>query len=110
MQNNLEELCNTQQVSEQICKILLDRLDILPEFPTGDVPIAVAARVYGKDHAWVRAGIISGWLPIGRATRDGELITNISQMDSRYGKINYSIQPYKLWKDTGYIWKGGKSE
>ncbi len=30
-------------------------------FTPGSVPVVVVARVYGKD-AWVRAGIISGWL------------------------------------------------
>lgn len=39
------------------------------EFPTGSVPVLVAARVYGKEANWVRTGIIAGWLPIGKATR-----------------------------------------
>ena len=43
-------------------------------FAPGSVPVAVVARVYGKDASWVRAGIISGWLPIGKATRNGKLI------------------------------------
>ncbi len=43
------------------------------EFISGSVPVAVAARVYGKDSSWVRAGIISGWLPIGVASRKGIL-------------------------------------
>lgn len=38
-------------------------------FTPGSVPVVVVARVYGKDASWVRAGIISGWLPIGKATR-----------------------------------------
>lgn len=42
-------------------------------FKEGSVPVAVVARVYGKDASWVRAGIISGWLPIGKATRNGKL-------------------------------------
>ena len=29
-------------------------------FPQGSVPVAVAARVYGKDAAWVRTGIVVG--------------------------------------------------
>ena len=41
-------------------------------FPMGSVPVSVAAKVYGKDACWVRAGIISGWLPIGKATRNGK--------------------------------------
>jgi len=75
-------------------------------FSGGSVPIQVAAKVYGKDPAWVRAGIISGWLPIGRATRNGELVTDISEMDLRYGRINYYISPLKLYQDTGYLWRG----
>lgn len=75
-------------------------------FMIGSVPVAVAARVYGKDSSWVRAGIIAGWLPIGRATRNGELITNVDDMDSKYGRINFYISPKKLWEDTGYLWKG----
>ena len=75
-------------------------------FETGSVPVRVAARVYGKDASWVRAGIICGWLPIGTATRDGERITDLKQMDSRYGRINYYISPNKLYEETGFIWKG----
>lgn len=77
-------------------------------FAAGSVPIAVAARVYGKDASWVRAGIISGWLPIGRATRNGKVVTSIEEMNSRYGRINYYISPKLLWEDSGYIWKGEK--
>lgn len=78
------------------------------EFPTGSVPVSVVARVYGKDASWVRAGIISGWLPIGKATRKGKLITSIEEMDSRYGRINFYISPKRLYEETGYLWKGEK--
>lgn len=73
---------------------------------TGSVPVAVVARVYGKDACWVRAGIIAGWLPIGTATRKGEKITSIDQMNSKYGRINFYISPKKLFEETGYEWKG----
>ena len=76
------------------------------EFPQGSVPVAVAARVYGKDASWVRAGIVSGWLPIGKATRSGKLVTTIEQMDSRYGRINFYISPKRLYEETGFLWKG----
>lgn len=76
------------------------------EFPQGSVPVAVAARVYGKDVSWVRAGIISGWLPIGKATRSGKLVTTIEEMDSRYGRINFYISPKRLYEETGFLWKG----
>ncbi len=76
------------------------------EFPHGSVPVAVAARVYGKDASWVRAGIVSGWLPIGKATRSGKLVTTIEEMDSRYGRINFYISPKRLYEETGFLWKG----
>jgi hypothetical protein len=76
------------------------------QFVNGSVPVSVAARVYGKDASWVRAGIISGWLPIGKATRNGKLITQIEEMNSKYGRINFYISPKKLYEDTGYLWKG----
>ena len=66
------------------------------------VPVSVAAKVYGKDPAWVRAGIVCGWLPIGYATRRGELVTRLEDMDSKKGRINYYISPKKLEEDTGF--------
>ena len=72
----------------------------------GSVPVSVAARVYGKDPSWVRAGIISGYLNIGVATRDGVQVHNVNDIDSRSGKINYYISPLKLYNETGYEWKG----
>lgn len=80
----------------------------MENFAEGSVPVAVAAKVYGKDASWVRAGIIAGWLPIGKATRHGKLITRIDEIDSRLGRINFYISPRKLWEDTGYLWKGEK--
>lgn len=78
------------------------------QFAVGSVPVSVAAKVCGRDASWVRAGIVSGWLPIGRATRDGKLVTAIEEMDSRLGRINYYISPKRLYEDTGYVWKGEK--
>ena len=69
------------------------------EFATGSVPVMVAARIYGKDASWVRAGIISGWLPIGKATRNGQLVTKIEDMNSKYGRINFYISP--KFEETG---------
>ena len=75
-------------------------------FGEGSVPVSVAAKVYGKDPSWVRAGIVAGWLPIGKATRSGKLVENIQDIDSRKGRINFYISPKKLYEDTGYVWKG----
>lgn len=76
------------------------------EFAKGSVPVSVAAKVYGKDAAWVRAGVVAGWLPIGTATRNGEQVTKIEDINSRYGRINFYISPKKLYEETGYIWRG----
>ena len=76
------------------------------KFAAGSVPVVVAARVYGKDASWVRAGIVCGWLPIGKATRDGKLVTKLEEMNSKYGRINFYISPKRLWEETGYVWKG----
>jgi hypothetical protein len=75
-------------------------------FASGSVPIVVVARIYGKDASWVRAGIIAGWLPIGKATRKGKLITNVNDINSKYGRINFYISPKLLYQETGYVWKG----
>ena len=77
-------------------------------FADGSVPVVVAAKVYGKDAWWVRAGIIAGWLPIGTATRNGKRVTDICEIDSRLGRINFYISPKKLYEETGYIWRGEK--
>ena len=78
------------------------------EFALGSVPVAVAARVYGKEPHWVRAGLISGYLPIGHAVRDGKQVTSILDMSSRCGRINYYISPKLLYEDTGYLWDGSR--
>lgn len=79
------------------------------KFAEGSVPVAVAAKVYGKDASWIRAGIISGWLPIGNATRNGKLVTSLEEMNSKYGRINFYISPKLLWQETGYVWKGERA-
>lgn len=76
------------------------------EFQPGSVPVAIAAKVFGKDASWVRAGIVAGWLPIGMATRNGNVVTRIEEMDSKQGRINFYISPKKLYDETGYVWKG----
>ena len=85
-----------------------NKLNMEEKLAYGSVPVSVAASVYQKDASWVRAGIISGWLPIGRATRNGKLVTKIEQMNSKYGRINYYISPKLFFEDTGYLWKGEK--
>ena len=76
------------------------------EFEIGSVPVALAAKVMSKDATWVRSGIISGWLPIGVATRDGEKVTDVDQVSSKQGRINFYISPKLFYEFTGYVWKG----
>lgn len=80
----------------------------MEEYAFGSVPVKVAARVYGKDAAWVRVGIVVGRLPIGQATRNGKLVTTIEEMNGRLGRINYYISPKLLYEHTGFAWKGEK--
>lgn len=75
-------------------------------YANGSVPVSVVAKVYGKDASWVRAGIIAGWLPIGKATRNGILVTNVNEINSKLGRINFYISPKLLFEETGYVWKG----
>ena len=70
----------------------------------GSVPVSITVKVYGKDASWVRAGLITGYLPIGYATRRGERITDISEMNSSLGRINYYVSPKRLYEETGYLW------
>lgn len=67
-----------------------------------NIPVSVAAKIFGKDPNWVRAGLITGYLPIGVATRNGRQITDISEMSSKLGRINYFISAKKLYEETGY--------
>ena len=45
----------------------------------------------------------------GKATRNGKLITNLEEMNSKYGRINFYISPKLLWQETGYVWKGERT-
>lgn len=77
-------------------------------YEKGSVPVRVVAKVYGKTPEWVRQGIVSGYLPIGFATRHGELITDVSELNCKNGRTNFYISPKKLYEETGYIWEGEK--
>lgn len=96
-----------EEVLKQFAQNIVDVLKSNERrFHDGSVPIKVAERVLGKDATWIRAGIIAGWLPIGIATRDGKQITNIQDMNSKQGKINYFISPKSFYEYTGYLWEG----
>ena len=80
------------------------------KFSKGSVPVSLVAKIYGRSESWVRIGIIQGWLPIGKATRHGAIITDITQIDSNKGRINYYISPKLLYENTGYLWDGTRDE
>lgn len=61
-----------------------------------------AARILKKDPNWIRFGIVSGYLPVGIATRNGEKITDIKKISSKFGRINYYISPKLFEEFTGF--------
>ena len=73
-------------------------------FEQGSVPVSVVAKIYGKDACWVRAGLITGYLPIGIVTRNGKQVTDIKDISSKKGRINYYVSPKLLYEQTGYLW------
>lgn len=101
----VKELTDAQQIAERVCKILMAGIQPIPEFAQETVPIKFVANLMKKDVGWVQAGIICGWLPIGYATLDGKLITDLKEIRSNR-RVNYTIIPKKLWEVTGYVWKG----
>ncbi len=60
-----------------------------------NVPVKEAAKIFGKDPAWVRKGIRDGWLPIGVATK-------------KCRRYNYYISPKLLYEYTGVSYEANK--
>ncbi len=75
----------------------------MPEFTGKKISVPQVAKAMRKDPDFVRAGIIAGWLPIGVATRKGKLITDVNEMNSKKGRINYYVNPKKLYEETGIL-------
>lgn len=65
------------------------------EFCGGGVPVAVAARIFGKEPQWVRIQMQRNLIDIGVVTE--------SEVGHRH---NYYISPRKLYELTGYRWRG----
>ena len=106
MDNKVSDLTQAKEIAEHVSRTLIGA-GSMPEFATGSVPVSVVAKVMGKDATWVQAGIISGWLPIGKATQGDKLLTSMEQLN-RKKRTNYYISPRLLWELTGYVWKGEK--
>lgn len=64
--------------------------------------VVETAKIFKKDPAWIRAGIIEGWLPIGTATRNGVKVTSVNEINSKKGRINYYISPKLVKELTGW--------
>ena len=77
-------------------------------FSTKSVPVKKVAEIYGKNPEWVRQGIVSGYLPIGFATRKGHMVKDVSEINCKKGRIYYYISPKRLYEQTGYLWEDKK--
>ena len=88
---------------------MLSSVSRVPEFGEKSVPVAVAAKVMGRDATWVQAGLINGWLPIGIATQEKQRVTGTAQVN-RHKRVNYYISPKLFWEFTGYVWKGSDED
>lgn len=67
--------------------------------------IKQAADIVGVAPEWVRAGIISGYFPVGIATRNGKQVTDVQEMHGK-GRITYVIFEDKFKEVTGWTGTG----
>ena len=86
-----EQVRDENQMADRIARKLLS--GIYPQFPAENVPVKVAAKVFGRSEVWVRNGIRTGLLPIGVVTTAGQ------QLNS-----SVYISPKLLWEFTGYVY------
>ena len=98
----VDEMKSGNMQSERIFR-MLSSASRVPEFGEKSIPVAVAAKVMGREATWIQAGLISGWLPFGIATQDKKKITSLEQ-------VNYYISPKLFWEFTGYVWKGSDED
>jgi len=86
-------------MSSDIDRVLNELLEKVkpPEFPPGGVPTEIAARVYGIAPDTLRNQMEQGMIGIGHITRK-----------KKRGQRQIYISPLKLYKDTGFIWRGEK--
>ena len=59
MTESVIQLTQAKEIGEHIARMLMSENSV-PEFGEKGVPVAVAARVFGKDATWIQGGIISG--------------------------------------------------
>lgn len=77
--SEIKALEESEKIADKVCKKLMS-MQKIPDFPTGSVPIADAAKIYGRDQDWVRAGIVQGmvadWNRHKSRGEDYKIITN----------------------------------
>lgn len=66
----------------------------VPDFPEGNVPVTIAARIMGKDQQFLREAMKRGLIDLGICYKK----ENSEQYD-------FYISPFKLWQLTGYVYK-----
>lgn len=103
------EITNTQ-IIEELCRTLLSKMQPVPDFPAGNIPVTEAAQIMHKSPDWVKAGMIAGWFPVGVVIKDGVKITSLKQYQEIKGRAEFVIFPRKFWEITGYRWKGSGLE
>ena len=78
-----------QEVARNIAGI------IYPEFSSEPMTVKDASDLTGLTQSAIRAGILNGWLPIGK------------QISGTAGdRANFIIFPRKVWELTGHVWRG----
>ena len=106
----VEFLHDAQQIAAHVVRMLVSNTQAVPEFPCGDVPIPVAARVYGKDANWVRAGIVCGQDEEGNCVPDSlvkrsEVAAILTRMMDKDMRVEITLEdPHKV-----HVGGGGSS-
>lgn len=95
----IKQLTETKELLSALARELSGTT--VPEFSSEPLSVADTAKLIGIPESAVRAGILNGWLPIGKALANGKEVTNQSR-----GKTCFVIFPRKVWEVTGHVWKG----
>lgn len=99
MEGNARQSTEINLIANEICKILLDKLSVTPEFADSPVPMSIASKVLKMDPDTIRNRMENGSLDIG-------IITTSPKKRGKRTYRNAYISPIKFWKLTGYIWRG----
>lgn len=94
---------DAQQIAEQVCRILMNGMQPIPEFAASPVPMKVAEKVLNMDSAQIRNRMEAGTLDIG-------IIFPSKKKRGTRSYRNAYISPKKFWEVTGYVWRGNSEE